>query len=92
MAVLASAAAARKKEVAIAAFAVVQIAVGALIAWASARIRTAAIAAFAVWALIAFAAVKTAVEALVTWAKARIRAVALATSEGFKTAVWTLVA
>ena len=48
MAVLASAAAARKKEVAVAASAVVQTAVEALIAWASARITAVAVAAFAV--------------------------------------------
>ena len=69
-----------------------QTTVGALMAWAAAKIRTAAVATFAVWALIAFAVVKTTVEALVTWAKARIRAVSLATSKGFKTAVGALFA
>ena len=48
MAVLASAAAARKKEVAVAASAVVQIAVRALIAWASARITAVTVAVSAV--------------------------------------------
>ena len=80
MAILASAVAARKKEVVTAASVVNQTTVGALIAWAAARITAVAIAAFAVWALIAFAVVKTAVEALVTWAKARIRAMAVLAS------------